>query len=191
VGLPILCNSRPVVFLWEERVVEIHPESAKMFVVDEAVEKAKAAALRLLSMRAYTRKEIKDKLIKREFAASAIDATLVALERLALLDDRVFATRFVDEKLRLKPCGRMLLSRDLKRRGVPVEVIDEVMDEAFEAVDTAALAYEVLSGRARRYIGLERTKAMNRMYGFLARRGFDGAATREATSRVWNEIENQ
>ena len=171
--------------------MKIHPESAKMFVVDEAVEKAKAAALRLLERRAYTRKEIKDKLTQREFDVSAIETTLGDLERLALIDDRNFATRFVDEKLRLKPCGRMLLARDLKRRGVPVVVVDEVLEEAFGEVDSVALAYEVLSKRARRYEGLERDKAMNRMFGFLARRGFDGSTSREVAQQVWQEIEAQ
>lgn len=171
--------------------MKIHPESAKMFVVDEAVEKAKAAALRLLGRRAYTRKEIKDKLTKREFDASAIETTLADLERLELIDDRIFATKFADEKLRLKPCGRVLLARDLKRRGVPVVVVDEVLDEAFGAVDSMALAYEVLSKRARRYERLEKDKAINRMFGFLARRGFDGGTAREVSRQVWQEIEDQ
>jgi regulatory protein len=159
-----------------------------MFAVDEAAEKAKGAALRLLGMRAYTRKEIKDKLNKREFEPSAIEATLADLERLTLLDDRDFARRFVDERLRLKPCGRMLLSRDLKRRGVPVGTVDEVIEEAFEAVDAIDLAYQVLSGRARRYEGLAKDKAINRMYGFLGRRGFDGSTARTVAMRVWQEI---
>lgn len=171
--------------------MKIHPESAKMFVVDEAVEKAKATALRLLGRRAYTRKEIKDKLVQRAFDASAIETTLADLDRLALVDDRVFATRFVSDRLRLKPCGRVLLSRDLKRRGVPVAIIDEVLEEAFESVDKVAMAYGVLSGRSRRYVGLEKDKAINRMFGFLARRGFDGGTAREVAMRVWQEIEDE
>ncbi|MBT4136314.1 MAG: regulatory protein RecX [Candidatus Latescibacteria bacterium] len=170
--------------------MKIHPESAKMFVVDEDVEKTKAAALRLLSRRAYTRKEINDKLTKREFKLAAIDTTLADLERLELIDDRVFAKRFVDERLRLKPCGRILLARDLKRRGVPVVVIDEIIEEAFDVVDTMAMAYEVLSARARRYERLEKSKAINRMFGFLARRGFDGGTARDVAKRVWQEIED-
>jgi regulatory protein len=169
--------------------MQLHPESAKMFVVDEAVEKAKAAALRLLSRRAYTSKEIRDKLIKREFDASAIETTMADLNRLNLVDDRHFAKRFIDERLRLKPCGRVLLRQDLRRRGVPVEIIDEMIEEAFDVVDTKSLAYDVLSGRARRYKGLEKDKALNRMYGFLGRRGFDGSTAREVSLRVWQEIE--
>lgn len=169
--------------------MQLHPESAKMFVVDEAVEKAKAAALRLLSGRAYTRKEIRDKLVKREFDASAIETTMADLDRLGLVDDRHFAKRFVDERLRLKPCGRVLLKQNLRRRGVPVEIIDEALEEAFDVVDTKAMAYDVLSARARRYKGLEKDKALNRMYGFLGRRGFDGSTAREVSLRVWQEIE--
>jgi regulatory protein len=171
--------------------MQLHPESKKLFVVDEAVEKAKAAALRLLSGRAYTRKEIQDKLIKREFETAAIETTMADLDRLNLVDDRHFAERFVNERLRLKPCGRVLLSRDLKRRGVPLAIIDDVLEDAFGVVDASALAYDVLSGRARRYKGLEKDKALNRMYGFLGRRGFDGTTAREVSLRVWKEIETE
>jgi len=171
--------------------VKLHPESAKMFVVDEAVEKAKAIALRLLSRRAYTKKEIRDKLFKRECAPDAIETTINDFARQELLNDRVFAKRFVEERLRLKPCGRVLLARDLKRRGVPGEIIDEVLMDSLEEVDTTSLAYEVLSSRARRYEGLEKDKALNRMFGFLGRRGFDGGTARDVAKGVWQEIEDR
>lgn len=171
--------------------MELHPESKKLFEFDEATEKVKAIALRLLSNRAYTQKEIKEKLQKRDCDSSAIEKTLADLERLNLIDDFKFAQRFVDERLRLKPCGRALLSRDLKRRGVPGHVIDQVLDGALESVDHSAMAYEVLVARARRYVGLEKEKALNRMFGFLGRRGFDGSVSREAAYRVWAEISEE
>ena len=108
--------------------MELHPESAKLFATDKAVEKAKDMALRLLSRRAYTHREVHDRLMQRECAPAAVATALETLERLGLIDDRVFAQRFVDERMRLRPMGRPLLARDLKRRGVSAEIIDEVLD---------------------------------------------------------------
>ena len=171
--------------------MKLHPESAKLFEVDEAVEKAKAYAMRVLSNRAYTKKEISDKLIGREYSQHAIDETLAMLNRLNLIDDEQFARRFVEDRLRLRPSGRMELAMDLKRRGVSVGVIDRVLDEVLEDFDAASVALELMMGRIKRYRGLSRDKALGRMYGFLARRGFESSVARDVAHKVWSEIEDE
>lgn len=171
--------------------MKLHPESAKMFEVDEAVQKAKGYAMRLLSNRAYTRVEICNKLTGRECSQQAIDETLEMLERLNLIDDELFARRFVEERMRLRPSGRMMLARDLKRRGVPASVIDPILDEVLKDVDTAAVARDLMMRRANRYRGLDRNKALGRMYGFLGRRGFESSIARDVAHEVWAAIENE
>lgn len=171
--------------------MKLHPESAKLFEVDEAVEKAKGYAMRLLSNRAYTRKEICDKLAGREYSKWAIDETLKTLERLNLIDDELFARRFAEERMRLRPSGRIVLARDLKRRGVSASVIDVVLDDVLEDVDTTTVALDLLVRRVNRYRGLDRDKALGRMYGFLGRRGFDSSVARDAARKVWATIENE
>ncbi len=106
-----------------------------------------------------------------------------------MIDDELFARRFVEERLRLRPSGRIVLARDLKRRGVPASVIDVVLDDVLEDVDTAAVARELMMRRANRYRGLGRDKALGRMYGFLGRRGFDSSVAREVAWEVWAAIE--
>ncbi len=76
---------------------------------DKAVEKARAYALRLLSRRAYTKKEICDKLAGRGYEQGAIEQTLSMLKRLDLIDDVLFARQFVEQRLRLRPSGRVHL----------------------------------------------------------------------------------
>jgi regulatory protein len=100
----------------------------------------------------------------------------------------MFAQRFVDERMRLRPMGRSLLMRDLKRRGIPPDIIDEVLEEALAEVDAGTVAYELLRGRAARYRNVPREKALSRMFGFLGRRGFAAGIAREAAQRVWSEI---
>jgi regulatory protein len=172
--------------------MKLHPESERLFQTDEEVEKAKKAAFKLLGGRAYTHHQMVKKLDGRGFQRSVIDLTLKALTDLKLIDDVDFAHRFAREKMRLRPMGRAMLARDLKKRGIADEdLIQEVLDEAFSGVDTEELALDLLRGRKSRYAGLERRKALSRMYGFLGRRGFSGSDTREAVERAWVEfIEN-
>lgn len=168
--------------------MDIHPESARMFQVDEEVEKAKNAAFRLLSGRAYTRLEIQRKLRGRRFGNRVVDEVIGILERLALIDDVDFARRWVAERMRIRPMGRPMLAQDLKRRGVAAEVVDRVLDEALAEVDMAEVALDLLRSRQGRYRGLGRQKAISRMYAFLGRRGFDGTVAREAAECVWTAL---
>jgi len=161
-----------------------------LFELNPEVDKAKKAAFQLLGRRAYTRKEIREKLSKRGFVESVVDQTIATLEHLRIVDDRDFASRFVEERLRLRPAGKPVLRRDLSRRGVEAPVIEDVLAEAFGEVDLEAVAFRLLCSRRSRYLQLDRIKAQNRMYAFLARRGFSPDVARSVTARAWDCIEN-
>ena len=161
-----------------------------LFKLDPEVDKAKKAAFQLLGRRAYTRKEIRDKLYKRGFLKPVVEKALETLERIRVIDDRDFAFRFVEEKLRLRPAGKPVLRRDLSRRGVEAPVIEDVLAEVLGEIDLEAVAFRLLSKRRSRYLQLDRNKAMNRMYAFLASRGFGPDIARTATTRAWDCITN-
>ncbi len=166
-------------------------KSPTLLDTDEAVAKAKAYVFRLLSNRAYTKKEICDKLAGRGYEQGAIEQTLSMLERLDLIDDVLFARQFVEQRLRLRPSGRIALVRDLVRRGVPTEIIDRVLDDVLAGINIEGVALDLLMGRANRYRGLSREKALGRMYDFLGRRGFEVSVARDVAQKVWSEIENE
>ena len=166
-------------------------KSPTLFETDEAVEQAKTYVLRLLSRRAHTKKEICDKLAGRGYEQSAIEQTVSVLERLNLIDDVLFARQFVEQRLRLRPSGRVALVRDLVHRGVPIEIIDRVLDEVLADIDIEDIALDLLMSRANRYRGLSREKALGRMYGFLGRRGFEVSVARDVAQKVWSKIENE
>ena len=116
-----------------------------------------------------------------------IEQTLEGLRRLRLVDDRDFALRFVQERMRLRPSGPALLRHDLMKKGIAAATADEVLDEAFANVDPEAVALELLRSRRRQYDGVDRRKALSRMYGFLGRRGF-GDVAQAAAQRAWLEF---
>jgi regulatory protein len=161
-----------------------------LFELDPEVDKAKKAAFTLLGRRAYTRKEICEKLNTRGFEDGVIEKTIAILERIHVVDDRDFARRFVEEKLRLKPAGKPVLRRDLHRRGIEATLIEEVLAEAFGEVNLEAVAFRLLCSRRSRYLQLNREKAWNRMFSFLARRGFSPDVARPVTARAMDCIEN-
>lgn len=66
----------------------------------EEIEEAKGAALRLLSLRSHSRKELKTKLLERGHALYAVHSALDRLAEVGLQSDGEFAEAFARSKWR-------------------------------------------------------------------------------------------
>ena len=83
------------------------------------------------------------------------------------------------------------IALDLTRRGIERDVVEEVLAEYGDDLGTGREALSLLLRQRSRYWGLDRDTARRRMYGLLARRGFDADTSREAVDRAWSEIERE
>ena len=156
--------------------------------MNEQLQKAKDAAYNYLSYRARSVKEVRDKLVQKEFAEEIIEQVVDDLQRQKLLNDREFARRFVEARLG-RANGSRKLAQELRRKGIETEIIDEVLGEFAATLDSEERAIGLLGKQAWRYRGLERDKAKRRMLGFLARRGYDAQMARSAVDKVWQELQ--
>ena len=156
--------------------------------MNEQLQKAKDAAYNYLSYRARSVKEVRDKLVQKEFAEEIIEQVVDDLQRQKLLNDREFARRFVEARLG-QANGSRKLAQELRRKGIETEIIDEVLGEFAATLDSEERAMGLLGKQAWRYRGLERDKAKRRMLGFLARRGYDAQMARSAVDKVWQELQ--
>ena len=146
---------------------------------------AREAALRLLAVRARTRSELVGRLRRRGHAAAVIGAVVDGLAAAGLIDDRAFAELWTDERMRLRPVGRRRLSQELRIRGVPPQVAEEVLDRAYGDNPERDLALRVARVRAKRSAGGPRSR--ERLYAFLVRRGFTRATAAEVVREVTGE----
>jgi regulatory protein len=149
---------------------EVNEPTLKKILLGESENKAKETALRFLSFRRRTEKEIKDKLKTKGFDENIVKRTVEKLKEYDLINDLEFATAWVKERLEYKPRGKRLLRQELWKKGIKKEVIDQVLDESCQDEDKSAL--ELLERIKNRYKNLEPQVARRRMYGFLLRRGF-------------------
>ena len=127
--------------------------------------------LRRLSSAPRTRGELEKDLARRgadpEIAARVLDR----FEEVGLIDDDAFARMWVESRHRSKALARSALKRELSDRGLDRESIDEAVaqidDEAEwqRARDFAAAKFRVRHGE-------DQLKAMNRLAGQLARKGY-------------------
>jgi regulatory protein len=159
--------------LTEQRIKEITDEERK--------KEANEAALRFLSFRRRTEKQVREKLKKKEFDEKSIDATIDKLKEFDLINDLEFAASWVRDRLAFKPRGKKLLRQELWKKGIGKDIIERVTDDLCRAEDKAAL--ELVERIRKRYKNLEPKVAKRRMYSLLLRRGFSYETTKKALSQ--------
>lgn len=159
--------------------------------------RARDAALGLIARRAHARRELRDKLYRKEFPGRVIHRVLDHLETVGLVDDRAFAEAYVRDRVRLKPRGRRALRAELSKKGVRDQA-DPAIDAVFEdqEVDDRTLAREAAEGWLARQrptvlAALDEgprsdagRKAVRRYLGWMGRRGFGSGVARDALSEL-------
>jgi regulatory protein len=157
-------------------------QQIKKITKEERKKEAKDVALRFLSFRRRTEKQVKEKLQKKGFDENTIKATIDKLREFDLINDLEFATSWVKDRLAFKPRGKKLLKQELWKKGISKDIIEQVTQELCQDEDKSAL--ELLEKIKKRYKDLEPTVARRRMFSFLLRRGFSYETTKKALSQI-------
>jgi regulatory protein len=137
---------------------------------------AREICLRLLADRARTRHELAQALHRKGVPDDAAGQVLGRFDEVGLIDDAAFAGQWVRSRHRYRGLGRRAIAMELRRKGVD----DEVAGEALAEVDGEAeeLRARQLVDKKLRTMTLggpeERTAAVRRLVGMLARRGYGG-----------------
>ena len=162
--------------------------------MDDVGRKAMDQALRLLTFRARSQREMTERLGKKGYDPAVTEQTVSRLNELGLLNDAALA-REMTESRRRGGRGDHRIRQELQKRGLPRESIAEAMATPPEE-DGPERAWAALQKRARRMKGMERDRAYRRLNGFLMRQGFGVDETRHALKRYFSdepeigEIEN-
>jgi regulatory protein len=137
------------------------------------------AALRFVSYRARSEKELRDFLTKKlknshTTAPMIFEKVMARMFDYGYVNDEQFARDWVASRLRSKPKGTRLLELELLRKGIAKDIIDQTISQAFGSgeADERSLAKAVAEKRAAvwmRYSGMERKK---KLFDLLSRRGF-------------------
>jgi regulatory protein len=145
------------------------------------------AAAAQLAVRQRSVAEMTKRLVRLGYPEGLVDHVVTRLIEMNYLDDEEFARSWVESRDRARPRGELGLRRELTIKGVPREIVDQVMAErsqsaAGEDPDRAA-AVALLD---RKKMALAREPDVNRRrqkaYALLARNGFGPETCREAVN---------
>ncbi len=129
-------------------------------------------ALRFLTPKARTVREVEMKLDEGDYSEGEIMQTIERLVSAGLLDDEKYARDFIESRLNTKPVSRFRLEQQLKGHYVPNDIIEAALDslsgdtELENAVKTARKFYDQFQS-----IEDEETRR-RRVYLRLQTRGF-------------------
>jgi regulatory protein len=142
------------------------------------------AAMRYLESRLHSRRELKQKLMRKEIGESIIDGVLDDLTRMNYIDDAKFAVAKATSAAKHKHHGPRRALAELMRAGVKSEIAKKATREVYDASDSVAIAMDLAQRQSARLKRLDPPVARRRLIGMLMRRGFDFETIKPVVAKV-------
>ncbi len=160
------------------------PEEIAELKARDQVQKAYDRALRFLTYRPRSEREVVRYLTDKGVTPDVQQAILERLRRLDLIDDEAFARFWVESRERGRPSGEFALRSELRQKGVSDAIIQQVL----EPLNPEKSAYRAARKQARRYYGYTVSEAKTKLGAFLLRRGFPYSVAKDVVQRLIAEL---
>ncbi|GAB7388326.1 RecX family transcriptional regulator [Bacillaceae bacterium] len=135
---------------------------------------AERLALKYLRYRPRTEKELDDYLAQRKVPAPVAEEIKRSFKNKGYLDDERFAERWVEERLRWKPRGRLRIRQELREKGIGETIVAKVLANL-----DATKELEAARRDAQKKWGRMRHEPWRKMGGklaqYLLRKGYPGS----------------
>lgn len=145
---------------------------------------AKAAALRLLAVRARTAQELERRLVRRGFSPAVAAEVLAWCQSLGYVNDELFAEDWIRNRTGSRPSGRRRIEHELREKGIHPELARRKLDELLSDEDEQARCLELARQQYAKLSRLPPEVRWRRLSGFLLRRGFSPEAVHRALAQV-------
>lgn len=166
---------------------ELLPEQLEQLRSSEMEQQAVDRALNYLSFRPRSREEVRRYLRRKETPPDIIEAALARLDRLDFVNDRAFASFWIETREQFNPRGARALKNELRMKGVEREVVEELVnDEQDEELALRAGRKKALS--LMHISDIDYITFRNRLGSFLQRRGFGYEISTRTVRSLWQEL---
>lgn len=132
---------------------------------------ARKILLDALTGQARSRKELRDRLAKKDVPDELAERLLDRFGEVGLVDDEAFARSWVESRQRSRGLARRALAQELRRKGVDDETARTALDDLDPAQEEQA-ARDLVRKKLRSLRGVDHATATRRLAGLLARKGY-------------------
>jgi len=170
-------------------------------------QRANAAALRLLTLCDRSKKDLRERLLKKDYPVGVVERVIQRSESMGYLDDERFAVKFAIDVVRRKNAGPAAVRYGLQQKGIERRIIEETVGKVFQENEEREAAKRALrkrlaapafmAGNKRginpratgRHQGPEIRKAeIKRLSDFLRRKGFSYDIIKAAIGEIEDDI---
>lgn len=177
----------------KQALEEFDSQGSDLF--DHKLEEEKADVRRrgllLLDQRARSRSELKKRLLALEFDEKLVEMVLDDFESSKLLNDEQFAHEWVRQRHERRGKSRSVLDRELQDKGIAqgirAEALEQVTAESEEDIARGLAEKKARSIKAKPADRAEYDKALRRVVGVLARRGFNQGMSLQIAKQALND----
>jgi regulatory protein len=148
-------------------------------------------ALNMLAFQPRSARDLRRRLVLKGEEPALADAAVARLLERGLLDDADYARQLTRSKVLGGGVSKRRVQQELFKKGVARETADAAIAEVYEdeQVDEQSLVDDAARKKARSLSKLDPETRRRRLYGFLARKGYDGDKIRGAMRRALDPTE--
>ena len=129
-------------------------------------------ALRVLSRKSRTCREVAVALERKGLSGAAISKSIAMLEELGYLNDQHYAYNYAVLKASEKLWGSGRISAELRKKGLSEEIVDSALDRLWNEMSEEEILERALKKKIASMKHVSGEKDRRRLYGYLSRRGF-------------------
>lgn len=149
---------------------------------------ARRIALDQLAARQRSEKELRTALARRNVPEDVADEILERFSDVGLIDDASFAAALTASRTEFGLRGRMRIRQELQTKGIERRLADEAL-AGLSREDERRAALALAHRKMRVMSDLQPGVARRRLFGALARRGFDGGLVASVVEEVMGNCE--
>lgn len=165
--------------LYEEK--DITEEEINYIKNEVNFRRAKSTAVRFLSLKLRSEKEVFSKLTNEGHSKNLADSVIKELKSLGYINDKLYVQKYIFDRSKLKPKSKKLIKQELLAKGVKEEDIDEVI--ADWKVDESVVAESLVRKKFGKY-DFNDEKIIKRAISFLQHRGFSFELIKETINKL-------
>lgn len=159
---------------------QISDQETNSLKADDTFSRHYDNALKFLSFRPRSRKEVETRLKKKGVDTNESNLILEKLDGLKLLDDEEFSKWWITQRKTFRPKGWRIIKIELLQKGISREIIDSLAPE--EKEDQEAL--RILEKKWSSWHRLDKTSRREKAARFLQSRGYDWEITKKAIDQL-------
>lgn len=158
-------------------------------IASEELRSAKERAYRLLARREHGTEELRRKLLRKDLDPGVVDEVITQCREKKLLDDYAYASSFSQDKFQLRNWGPHKIKSSLFSKGVPRDIISNVISELKENIDPVQTCLELAVKRRRHFLREpDEFKRKQKIFRYLAGKGYSSDTIKKAMPKILEQL---